>query len=134
MDEVQTIHNTSNVVTVSVPSSTRTKKSDSFLSLLLKTFSSSVIAAASSGQARSRWGWGSTSAQQEAQGEAPSTAPLPSALSDQLHHPKGFLEIIPYLLLPAAAAGVHGSNNFHKHILPLGLESDSFDRDPQCPA
>lgn len=36
------------------------------------------------------------------------------------------------LFLPEAAVGIHGSNNFHKHILPLGLESNSSDRDPQC--
>ena len=56
-----------------------------------------------------------------------------SALSYQWYPPKGFLEIIPYLFLPGAAVGVRGSSNFHKHILPLGLESNNSDRDPQCP-
>lgn len=37
------------------------------------------------------------------------------------------------LFLPVAAAGVYGSNNVHKHVLPLGLKNDSFDMDPQCP-
>ena len=49
------------------------------------------------------------------------------------HHPKSSSEIIPYLFLPVAAAGVYGSNNVHKHVLPLGLKNDSFDMDPQCP-
>ena len=52
MDEVQTIHNTNNIIIVSVPSTTPTctKRNDSFLSLL-KTSSSSVFAVASSDQA-----------------------------------------------------------------------------------
>lgn len=36
------------------------------------------------------------------------------------------------LFLPVAAAGIHGSNNCHKRILPLGLENESSDTDRQC--
>lgn len=36
------------------------------------------------------------------------------------------------LFLPVAAAGIHGSNNCHKRILPLGLGNESSDTDPQC--
>lgn len=36
------------------------------------------------------------------------------------------------LFLPVAAAGVHDSNSCHKRILPLGLQNDSADTDPQC--
>lgn len=105
-----------------VPSPARRKKNGSFLSLL-KTSSSCVFAVASSGQERRGWGQDSASAKQDAQGDA--WAP------DQPHQPKGFLEIILYLLLPVAAAGVQGSSNFGKHILPLGLKNKSSDMDPQ---
>lgn len=57
-DEVRTSHNTGNVMIVSGLSLTHTKENDSFLSLPLKTSSSSVFAGASSGQGRSGWGQG----------------------------------------------------------------------------
>lgn len=56
VDEVQTIHNISSIMIVSVLPSTHTKKNGCFLSLHFKTASSSVFAVTSSGQERGRQG------------------------------------------------------------------------------
>lgn len=130
---MQTIHNISSIMIVSVLSSTRTKKMTAFC--LFSSRQQAVVSLPWPHLAKKEVGRDRSSfypSRAGAQGEALSMAPLASAPPiDQLHHPKDFWEVIPYLFLLVAAVGAPGSNNFHTDILPL-QKSDTSGMDHQC--